>query len=158
MINSPKIAKHIELGETKDILDEIESSVGYYRMQSMNQSLLALLVHRKISYEKAMEISTDPEDLSLKLRKLFPQIEESFRGGDMSFNDFSIVTGLMDTQKLYDEQEEKWKLPAFATRSRTSAGSWTQRRRATRTWKPKLPGCGARPTESRRTPARRSRP
>ena len=110
MINSPKIAKHVELGETKDILDEIESSVGYYRMQSMNQSLLALLVNRKITYEKAMEISTDPEDLSLKLRKLFPQIEESFRGGDMSFNDFSIVTGLMDTQKLYDEQEEKWKL------------------------------------------------
>ncbi len=109
MINSPKIAKQVELGETKDILDEIESSVGY-RMQSMNQSLLALLVHQKISYEKAMEISTDPEDLSLKLRKLFPQIEESFRGGKMSFNDFSIVTGLMDTQKLYDEQEEKWKM------------------------------------------------
>lgn len=110
MINSPKIAKHIDLGETKDITEEMESSVGYYRMQSMNQSLLALLVNRKITYEKAMEISTDPEDLSLKLRKLFPQIEESFRGGDMSFNDFSIVTGLMDTQKLYDEQEDKWKL------------------------------------------------
>jgi twitching motility protein PilT len=112
MINSPKIAKQIELGETKDILDEMESSVGYYRMQSMNQSLLALLVHRKITYEKAMELSTDPEDLSLKLRKLFPQIEEQVRtGGTMaSFNDFSVVTGLMDTQKLYEEQEEKWKL------------------------------------------------
>ena len=111
MINSPKIAKHIELGETKDIVDEIESSVGYYRMQSMNQSLLALLVHQKITYDKAMEISTDPEDLSLKLRKLFPQIEESFRGGAMpSFNDFSVITGLMDTKKLYEEQEEKWTL------------------------------------------------
>jgi hypothetical protein len=111
MINSPKIAKHIDLGETKDILEEIESSVGYYRMQSMNQSLLALLVHQKITYDKAMETSTDPEDLSLKLRKLFPQIEESFRGGAMpSFNDFSVITGLLDTKKLYEEQEEKWKL------------------------------------------------
>ena len=111
MINSPKIAKHIEQGETKDILEEIESSVGYYRMQSMNQSLLALLVHQKIDYDKAMEISTDPEDLSLKLRKLFPQIEESFRGGTMaSFNDFSVITGLLDTKKLYEEQEEKWKM------------------------------------------------
>ncbi|HET7452012.1 MAG TPA: PilT/PilU family type 4a pilus ATPase [Thermoanaerobaculia bacterium] len=111
MINSPKIAKHIDAGETKDILDEIESSVGYYRMQSMNQSLLALLVHQKINYDKAMETSTDPEDLSLKLRKLFPQIEESFRGGSMpSFNDFSVITGLLDTKKLYEEQEEKWKL------------------------------------------------
>jgi twitching motility protein PilT len=111
MINSPKIAKHIEQGETKDILDEIESSVGYYRMQSMNQSLLALLVHKRITYDKAMEISTDPEDLSLKLRKLFPQIEESFRGGAMpSFNDFSVITSLLDTKKLYEEQEEKWKM------------------------------------------------
>lgn len=111
MINSPKIAKHVENGETKDILEEIESSVGYYRMQSMNQSLLALLVNGKIAYEKAMELSTDPEDLSLKLRKLFPQIEESSRGGAMPiFNDFSIITGLIDTKKLYEEQEEKWKL------------------------------------------------
>src|SRR5450830_9850 len=110
MINSPKIAKHIELGETKDIPDEIESSVGYYRMQSINQSLIALLVNGKINYDKALETSTDPEDLSLKLRKLFPEIEEQFRGGKMSFNDFSVITGLQDTKKLYEEQEEKWKL------------------------------------------------
>ena len=111
MINSPKIAKHIELGETKDILDEIESSVGYYRMQSMNQSLIALLVNGRITYERAMELSTDPEDLSLKLRKLFPQIEEDQRGGLMaSDNDFSAITQLMDVKRLYEEQEEKWKL------------------------------------------------
>jgi len=111
LLNSPKIAKQIENGDTKDILEEIETSVGYYRMQSMNQSLIALLVHGKITYAKAMELSTDPEDLSLKLRKLFPQIEEGSRGGNMTaFNDFSVVTGLMDTKRLYEEQEEKWKL------------------------------------------------
>ena len=32
----------------------MESSVGYYRMQSMNQSLLALLVHGTITYAEAM--------------------------------------------------------------------------------------------------------
>src|SRR5215471_10521103 len=111
MINSPKVAKHVELGETKDILEEIESSVGYYRMQSMNQSLLALLVNGKIDYKRAMELSTDPEDLSLKLRKLFPQIEEDERGGLMaSDNDFSAITQLMDVKRLYEEQEEKWRL------------------------------------------------
>jgi twitching motility protein PilT len=111
MINSPKIAKHIEAGETKDILDEIESSVGYYRMQSMNQSLLALLVNGKITYRRAMELSTDPEDLSLKLRKLFPEIEEDERGGLMaSDNDFSAITQLMDVKRLYEEQEEKWRI------------------------------------------------
>jgi twitching motility protein PilT len=111
MINSPKIAKHIELGETKEILEEIESSVGYYRMQSMNQSLIALLVNQKITYPRAMELATDPEDLSLKLRKLFPQIEEGQRGGLMAAdNDFSAIVQLMDTKRLYEEQEEKWKL------------------------------------------------
>ena len=58
-----------------------------------------------------MELSTDPEDLSLKLRKLFPQIEEDDRGGLMaSDNDFSAITQLMDVKRLYEEQEEKWKL------------------------------------------------
>jgi hypothetical protein len=111
MINSPKIAKHIETGETKEILAEIESSVSYYHMQSMNQSLIALLVNGKITFRRAMEISTDPEDLSLKLRKLFPQIEDAQRGGLMaSDNDFSAIVQLMDVKHLYEEQEEKWKL------------------------------------------------
>jgi twitching motility protein PilT len=111
MVNSPKVAKHIEAGETKEILEEIESSVGYYRMQSMNQSLLALLVNGKITYRRAMELSTDPEDLSLKLRKLFPEIEEDERGGLMaSDNDFSAITQLMDVKRLYEEQEEKWRI------------------------------------------------
>jgi twitching motility protein PilT len=111
MINSPKIAKHIETGETKEILPEIESSVSYYHMQSMNQSLIALLVNARITYRRAMEISSDPEDLSLKLRKLFPQIEDAQRGGHMaSDNDFSAIVQLMDVKHLYEEQEEKWKL------------------------------------------------
>ena len=93
--NSPRIAKLIEEGATKDIHEEIESSVGLYRMQSMNQSLIALLVHQKISYEDAMALSSDADDLSLKIRKLFPQIEERVRqGGDMapSYSDFSQIT------------------------------------------------------------------
>ncbi len=111
MINSPKIEKHIMSGEVKEIHEEIENSVNYYKMQSMNQSLIALLVNRRITYAKAMEISTDPEDLSLKLRKLFPQIEENQRGGLMaSDNDFSQITQLIEIKRLYEEQEEKWKL------------------------------------------------
>jgi len=104
---SPKITKMIEVGETGGILEEIEGSVGYYRMQSMNQSLLALLVHGTITYEEAMERSADPEDLSLKLRKMFPKIEE--RGGDMAptTSDFSQIMELQEYRRLYEEQEEK---------------------------------------------------
>jgi twitching motility protein PilT len=110
--NSPRIAKLIEDGLTKDILEEMESSVGLYKMQSMNQSLIALLAHQKISYQDAMALASDPDDLSLKLRKLFPQIEERVRqGGDMapSFSDFSQITELMDIKRLYEEQEVNWR-------------------------------------------------
>jgi len=109
--NSPRISKLIEEGGTKDILEEVEGSVVHFRMQSMNQSLVSLLVHQKISYMDAMELTSDPEDLSLKLRKMFPAIEERVRtGGDMapSYSDFSQITELMDIKKLYEEQEEKW--------------------------------------------------
>jgi twitching motility protein PilT len=109
---SPRIAKLVEEGHTKDIQDEIESSVGLYRMQTMNQSLIALLVHQKITYQDAMALSSDPDDLSLKLRKLFPQIEDRVRqGGDMapSYSDFSEITELMDIKRLYEEQEVQWR-------------------------------------------------
>jgi twitching motility protein PilT len=110
--NSPRVAKLIEEGATKDILDEMESSVGLYRMQSMNQSLIALLAHQKISYQDAMALASDSDDLSLKLRKLFPQIEERVRqGGDMapSYSDFSQITELMDIKRLYEEQDVQWR-------------------------------------------------
>jgi twitching motility protein PilT len=110
MKTSPKIAKLIEGGETSALLEEVESSVSYYRMQSMNQSLLALLAWGTISYAEAMRQSSDPEDLSLKLRKMFPMIEE--RGGSMSPNtaDFSQILELQQFRRLYEEQEEKVKL------------------------------------------------
>lgn len=107
---SPKINRMVEDGETSGLLEEVESSVGYYRMQSMNQSLLALLVHGTITYAEAMRQSSDPEDLSLKLRKMFPTIEE--KGGELSptTSDFSQITELQQFKRLYEEQEEKVKL------------------------------------------------
>jgi peptidoglycan hydrolase CwlO-like protein len=86
----------------------MENSVSYYRMQSMNQSLIALLAHNIITYEQAVEASAEPEDLSLKLRKMFPSIEERFREGEMAPSpaDFSEITGLLETKKLYEEAEE----------------------------------------------------
>ncbi len=107
---SPKIAKMIEAGETSGLLEQVESSVGYYHMQSMNQSLMALLVHGTITYQEAMRQSPDPEDLSLKLRKMFPKIEE--RGGEMAptTSDFSQIVELQEFRRLYEEQEEKVKL------------------------------------------------
>ena len=109
LVNSPKISKHIENGEIKEILEEMENSVNFYHMQSMNQSLISLLAHDEITYEQATDASNEPDDLSLKLRKMFPSIEERFREGEMSPSpaDFSEITELLETKRLYEEMEER---------------------------------------------------
>jgi twitching motility protein PilT len=107
---TPRVAQLIEAGETAALHEEIENSVAFHKMQSMNQSLLALLVHGTISYQEAMRQSPEPEELSLQLRKMFPGIEE--RGGEMSPSpaDFSQIMELQQYRKLYEEQEEKTRL------------------------------------------------
>jgi twitching motility protein PilT len=109
LVNSPKISKHIEQGEIKEIHEEMEDSVAFYRMQSLNQSLVALLANQSITYDQAIEASWDPDDLSLKLRKMFPNIEEQFREGNMAPSpaDFSQITELLQTKELYEEAEER---------------------------------------------------
>ncbi len=111
LAHSPKISTHIEHGEIKEIHDEIENSVAYFRMQTMNQSLVALLANGVITYEVAREKSNDPDDLSLKLRKLFPTIEEAQREDKMAPSpaDFASILELMEIKRLYEEQEERWR-------------------------------------------------
>jgi twitching motility protein PilT len=102
LVNSPKISKHIDNGEIKEILEEMENSVNFYHMQSMNQSLISLLAHNKITYEQAIDASAEPDELSLKLREMFPSIEERFREGEMAPSpaDFSQITELLETKRL----------------------------------------------------------
>ncbi len=109
MRNSPKIANMIEKGQTSGLLEELETSVGYYRMQSMNHSLLALLVNNTITYQEAMSQSPDSEDLSLKLRKQFPNLHLEGEQ-EVSDSDFAEIHQLMQFRQLYEEQEEKTKL------------------------------------------------
>ena len=109
LVNSPKVSKHIENGEIKEILEEMENSVNFYHMQSMNQSLISLLAHNKITYEQAVDSSSEPDDLSLKLREMFPSIEDRFREGEMAPSpaDFSQITELLETKRLYEEMEDR---------------------------------------------------
>ena len=81
-------------------------------MQTMNQSLIALLANGAITYDVAKENSPDPDDLSLKLRKLFPSIEDAQREGRMAPSpaDFANIIELTEIKRLYEEQEERWKL------------------------------------------------
>ncbi len=108
MKSSPQIDQIIAKGRTAELANAIESSVSHHRMQSMNQSLIALLVNGVITGEEALRRSTDPDDLSLKLRKMFPSFLLE-GGGAMSPSsaDFSEIAQLREYRRLYEEQEEK---------------------------------------------------
>jgi len=71
MFNSPNVKRLILEGKTDQLLNEIESSVSYYRMQSMNQSLLALFSNGFITKEEAMNASTRQTDLDMHFVKTF---------------------------------------------------------------------------------------
>ncbi|PIE03205.1 MAG: type IV pili twitching motility protein PilT [Acidobacteria bacterium] len=108
--NSPMICKLIEENRINEIAEEMEKSVAYYKMQSMNQSLVALVVNNVITYETALQASINPEDLDLMLRKIF--FGEKYRqGGNMdgSVADYSIIEDLLEAKRHYDDLQEKYK-------------------------------------------------
>jgi hypothetical protein len=108
---SPDMEKLIASGRTAEMLERIESSVGHYHMQSMNQSLVSLVVNGTITYMEAMRSSTDPDDLDLKLRRFFPKLIEQQERDEMSSSaDYSQIFELLQFRKLYEEQEEKIKI------------------------------------------------
>ncbi len=108
--NSPRIAKLIKEGAINDIQEEMEKSVSYYRMQTMNQSLAALVIHRAVRRETAMEVSTNPGELDLMLRKFFYSGAGDAPGqeGMMPLDaDYSRIHKLMEIEKLYDDLQAR---------------------------------------------------
>jgi twitching motility protein PilT len=112
---TPRVAKLVHEGNLEALYEEMENSVSYYRMQSMNQSLTALVINKEITREAALETSTIPDDLDLALRKLMyasdeKQEIEGFEEGDLmaeSMSDYSKIEELQEIKSLYDELQEK---------------------------------------------------
>jgi len=110
LIRSPRVSKLILEGSLEALEEEIEHSVSYYRMQSMNQSLAALVVNRKVALETALAVSNNPGDLDLILRKLLyaSQDQNSTEGEQMAepLSDFSKILELQEIKRLYEELQE----------------------------------------------------
>ena len=70
MINSPAIKEMIRKGEIKALPEVIARSVDYYRMQTMDQSLIALIANRVISVKEGLAASQNPDELKLSITKL----------------------------------------------------------------------------------------
>ncbi len=109
--DSPRISKLVKDGAITELQEEIEKSVSYYGMQSMNQSLAALVIHDVVTRAKALEASPNPSDLDLMLRKFFFAGSGSDAPGQeasmASEADYSRIHRLLEIERLYQEQQER---------------------------------------------------
>ena len=105
--NSPVISKMIVENRISDIDEEMAKSVAYYQMQTMNQSLLALIINGQITKETALNHSPNPEELDLQLRKIFYSASQEDPMAE-SYSDFSKIEELMESKRLYTELQEKF--------------------------------------------------
>ncbi len=108
---TPRVSKLIFDGNLEALQEEIESSVTYHRMQSMNQSLAALVLNGAIKKETAIRASGNAGDLDLMLRKFLYSIENRTEAEEDSMadsvSDFAKILELQEIRKLYDELQEK---------------------------------------------------
>jgi len=108
---SPRVQKLILEGNLDALDEEIENSVSYYRMQSMNQSLASLVLRGAVARDTALAISLKPGDLDLMLRKFLYAAENRSpeEGHDMAepLCDFSKILELQEIKRLYDELQDK---------------------------------------------------
>ncbi len=108
---TPHVSKLILEGNLDALTEEIENSVTYHKMQSMNQSLAALVLHGRIARETALAASGSPGELDLALRKFLygPENREPAEQNLMgeSYSDFSKILELQEIKRLYDEQQER---------------------------------------------------
>ena len=70
MINSPRIRDLVRENQLELITEEMERSVTVHRMQSFEQSLIALLANRRITYAEAVHYSMRPPEMKLMMDKL----------------------------------------------------------------------------------------
>ena len=59
----PGVKKVIEQGEIKEIHEEMENSVSFYRMQTMNQSLHHAVLNKWITLDEALGRTSDAQEL-----------------------------------------------------------------------------------------------
>ncbi|MBN2134802.1 MAG: PilT/PilU family type 4a pilus ATPase [Acidobacteria bacterium] len=69
MFTSPRIKELIEEGQIEDIYEQMQESVAYFKMQTMNQSLMALYANNIIDEETGMGASERPDEFRMHLYK-----------------------------------------------------------------------------------------
>jgi len=116
--NSPVVSKLIAENRIGEIEEEMSKSVAYYQMQTMNQSLTALMIHGEITREVAMAASPNPEELDLSLRKIYYSSDQVEGVAMESHSDYSIIEDLLESKRLYTEIQDKFRFEIDSRESR----------------------------------------
>ncbi|MCB1044261.1 MAG: PilT/PilU family type 4a pilus ATPase [Acidobacteria bacterium] len=116
--NTPIISKMIEENRIADIVEEMEKSVQYYGMQTMNQSLTALVVNNQVSREIALSASANPDDLDLHLRKIFFGHTQTEGNMADSYSDYSKIEELLESKRLYTDLQDRFKFEVQSREAR----------------------------------------
>ncbi len=106
--NSPMVSKMIAENRIAEIDEEIGKSVAYYQMQTMNQSLIALIVNGQVTRDTAMSLSPNAEELDLQLRKIFYSKDNGGADMDESYADYAKIEELLESKRLYTDLQEKF--------------------------------------------------
>jgi Tfp pilus assembly pilus retraction ATPase PilT len=70
LIKTPRIKDLIENDKIREIRDEVERSVSVHRMQSFEQSLVALIANKRVAFKDALTYTLLPGELKLMMDKL----------------------------------------------------------------------------------------
>jgi twitching motility protein PilT len=70
LVAKPKIRGMLESGDVRSLADVLTNATENSGVLTLNQSLLQLLIRRRLDLKKAFEISRDPEDLDQLLKKV----------------------------------------------------------------------------------------
>jgi twitching motility protein PilT len=108
--NTPRISKLIATAAISEIEHEIEDSVMFVKMQSMNQSLMALALNGVITPEAAASTASNPDDFDREMRKNVLSLQDQNNGGSpMSDSpaDYSKIAELQEVKRLYEDSEER---------------------------------------------------
>ncbi len=70
LIKTPRIKDLIENNKLREIRDEMERSVSVHRMQSFEQSLVALIANKQLALQDALTYTLLPGELKLMMDKL----------------------------------------------------------------------------------------
>jgi twitching motility protein PilT len=111
LLTTPRISKLIEENNIPEIETEMEKSVAFFKMQTMNQSLMALVLNGIVDVGVAQAASLNPEDFDRDMRKiLFAAGDGSLAPGEEmadSSADFSKIVELQEIKRLYDEAQDR---------------------------------------------------